>query len=234
VAVAPDREQSWMGKSISGHHDLHFTPVAYHEFEGWHVNGTPADCTQLGLYETGGLPDFVLSGLNHGSNIGHAYTISSGTVGAAFEAAFQGVPAFAASVWEVKEHNHGIDFDARESVEVFRTAAAVTRKIVDKVLEAGFPSSVQIVSINVPHDVRPDTKWVITSPHSLRYGRIFVSEDGVYRNRVYDEQSGRDAPFSDLAALEQGYVSIVPITLQLTSDAGRKELARALDVPLFE
>jgi 5'-nucleotidase len=233
TAVAPAQEQSWMAKSISGHHDLHLTPVTYHEFKGWHVNGTPADCTQLGLYETGERPDLVVSGLNHGANIGHAHILSSGTVGAAFEAAFQGVPAFAASVWQVKQQYRGTDFTAPESVKIFETAAAVTRQIVDKVMKAGFPASAQVIAINLPYDVTPDAKWVITTPHHVSYGQVFVPEAGVYRNHSTSELRGDEEPASDLAALTHGYVSIVPISLRLTSEAGRQELASLLDIPVF-
>jgi 5'-nucleotidase len=233
TAVAPDKEQSWMGKSISAHHDLHLTPVQYHEFTGFHVNGTPADCTQLGLYETGGKPDFVVSGINHGANIGHAHIMSSGTVGAAFEAAFQGVPAFAASVWQVKRNNKGVDFNAPESVEVFAAAAEITRKIIDKVMAAGFPSLAQVLAINMPYDVKPDAKWVVTKPHSVSYGRLFTLQGDKYQNTRNSELKGDEAPDSDLAAISQGYISIVPISLQLTSDAGRAELASILGVSVF-
>lgn len=234
VAVAPDREQSWMGKSISGHHELALTPISYHEFEGFHVNGTPADCTQLGLYETGKRPDFVVSGINHGANIGHAHIISSGTVGAAFEAALQGVPAFAVSVWQVKRLNPDMDFNAPASIELFKTAATVTRRVIDKVMAAGFPKSVQVIVINVAYDVTPDAKWAVTTPHTLSYGKLFdLQSNGMYKNLGSNELEVDKAPDTDLAALAKGYVSVVPLTLRLTSDAGRAELAEVLDAPIF-
>jgi 5'-nucleotidase len=234
VAVAPEKEQSWMGKSISGHHELTMTPVTYHEFDGWHVNGTPADCAQLGLYETGERPDFVVSGLNHGANIGHAHIMSSGTVGAAFEAAFQGVPAFAASVWQVKRMNPGADFNSVKSVDLFTTPADITLRIVQRVLAAGFPERAQVIAINIPFGVKPDAPWVVTKPHHIPYGRVFAGDGGVYRNAERAVLEGHEAPATDLAALAAGYISIVPITLQLSSRASRAELAALLDIPIFE
>jgi 5'-nucleotidase len=234
TAVAPAHEQSWMGKSISGHRGLTLEPVEFHEFKGYAADGTPADCTQLGLYALDQpLPDLVLSGVNHGANIGHAHIMSSGTVGAAFEAAFQGVPAFATSVWQVKRNNKDVDFNAPESVEIFANAAVVTRKIVDKVMAAGFPKRAQVIAINMPHNVTSDAEWVVTKPHTIAYGQLFALQDGKYHNTGSTELQVDQAPDSDLAALAKGYVSIVPISLRLTSDEGRAELADILGVRVF-
>ena len=235
VAVAPDREQSWMGKSISGHHQLHLTPITYHEFDGYHVNGTPADCAQLGLYETGARPDFVLSGINHGANIGHGHILSSGTVGAALEAAMQGVPAFATSAWGLHKDEGRPDLNVPETIDLFANAAAITRAIVEKVMRLGFPTDTQVIGINVPLTATLDTKWVVTKPHSVPYGQVFGAHpEGGYANNRYHILEGDEEQGTDLAALAQGYVSIVPISLQLTSAAGRADLARKLDIELSD
>lgn len=234
TAVAPAHEQSWMGKSISGHRDLLFEPAEHYEFKGHTVDGTPADSAQIGMYELfdGSLPDFVVSGINHGANVGVGHILSSGTVGAALEAAIQGVPAFASSVWNVKHANQGVDFSGVESVRLFEVAANITQAIIEKVMAKGFPKGIQVISVNLPHDVRPDAKWVVTKPHSEVYGKLFLSEEGVFRNKGYREPEDSMELDSDLAALARGHVSIIPIFIEITSHEKRAELARILDAEL--
>ncbi len=233
VAVAPEREQSWMGKSISGHHELHMTSVEYHEFKGYHVNGTPADCTQLGIHETGERPDFVVSGINHGSNVGNGFIASSGTVGAAFEAAFLGLPAFAVSIKRAGVAPAGTDWNAEETVNLFRAPASIARKIITKIMAAGFPSSVQVIAINMTLDVAEDAPWVVTHPHAVPYGRLFEKQaNGAYINRLRGEYRDEDIADSDLGAVLQGKVSIAPLTMTLSSDEGKDELAVQLGIDL--
>lgn len=234
-AIAPADEQSWKGKSISASHQpLTMLQVKYHEFDGYAVNGTPADCTQLGLFELhNSLPDLVVSGINNGANIGHAHIMSSGTVGAALEAAFQGVPAFAASVWRMKNNNKGVDFHSVEATKLFATPALISRQIIDKVMAAGFPTGVQVIAINMRYDVAPDAKWFVTEPHRLPYGKVFHKEEDQYLNRGDNELVGHEAPGSDLDVIAQGHVSIVPISVELTTEAGRQQLAQLLNIPIF-
>lgn len=234
TAVAPDREQSWMSKSISGHHELHMAPVQYHEFNGFNVNGTPADCTQLGIYETDPRPNFIVSGINHGANIGHGHIMSSGTVGAAFEAAFQGIPAFAVSVWKVKHSYKNIDLTAPESVNIFSNAAKIAFKIIRKVMQEGFPQSAQVIVINIAYDATIDSPWAVVSPHTISYGRVFSRQkNGKYKNSGDSELIDDKGGTSDLSALVRGYVSILPISLQLTSEVGKTELARLLNIEIL-
>jgi 5'-nucleotidase len=163
---------------------------------------------------------------------GVGHILSSGTVGAALEAAIQGVPAFASSVWNVKHANRGVDFNGVESVRLFETAASITQAIIEKVIAKGFPKGIQVISINLPHDVRPDAKWVVTRPHSEVYGKLFLSEQGVFRNKGYHELKDSVELDSDLAALARGHVSIIPIFIEITSREKRAELARILDAEL--
>lgn len=231
--VAPSKEQSWMGKSISGHHPMTLERMKYLEFDGWIVNGTPADCAQFGLYNVhDDLPAFVVSGINNGANIGHAHILSSGTVGAALEAALQGVPAFASSVWSMKQAHEGVDFNGQEAIELFRTAADITRKIVEKVMKTGFPEGIQVIAINLPHDVKPDAPWVITKPHRTPYGKLFVKDGDTYHNAGSTELQDSDDLESDLNALAKGYVSIVPLAIEMTTTSGQQRLSEILGAPI--
>ena len=106
--------------------------------------------------------------------------------------------------------------------------------LVDKVLEAGFPLLIQAVSIDLPRNVRSDSEWVVTSSHSLCSTTGCSWPRTAYTVIVSTTNSWvKMPPFNDLAALEQRYASIVPITLQLTSDTGCTGLVRTLGVPLL-
>ena len=155
-------------------------------------------------------------------------------MGAAFEAAFQGVPAFASSVWRMQDMYKTIDSNSAEATALFAVPATITRQIIDKVMTTGFPKSVQVVAINMPYDVKPDAQWVITEPHAVSYGRLFSLQEGKYVNVGNTELEGDEAPATDLEAIAKGYVSIVPISLQLTTKAGRQELSRILNAPIFK
>lgn len=235
-AIAPVHQQSWMGKSISGHRDLTFEPAKYHEFDGYKVGGTPADCAQIGLHELyaeGEQPHCVVSGINHGSNIGLGHILSSGTVGAALEAAMFGVPAFASSLWKLRDMAGTTDLTDKESVEYFVVAAQITAKIVKQVMEAGFPEDTQVIGINVPYNATVDSPWVVTRPHSVYYGQLFNKQpDGLFRNTSTGELDNGPESDTDIAVLAKGCVSIVPIAVQLTSTAHQERLAKALGIPI--
>lgn len=98
TVVAPSIEQSGVGHTITFQH-----PVVVHRehrdgrFFGWKVDGSPADCTKLGILELSPLrPDLIVSGINHGANVG-INVLYSGTVAAAIEGAFFGIPSIAVS-----------------------------------------------------------------------------------------------------------------------------------------
>lgn len=211
VAVAPAHEQSWVSKSISRHRPLTLVEAEYFEFKGFTVDGTPADCSQLGMYHVlDELPDFVVSGINIGSNVGYEEILSSGTVGAAIEAALQGVPAFAASVHYSRKTQELIDFDEQQAIEHFAVAAEITKKIIDRVMTAGFPANTHLISINMPWAVSTDAPWVITKPHTSRHEELFEQVDGKYKHRGGVGLREMAADDSDLAALNKGCVSILP------------------------
>jgi 5'-nucleotidase len=96
--VAPELERSAMGHAITMHKPLHATSVVTDSsVQAWRINGTPADCAKLGVEALlPEHPDLVLSGINHGSNLGRDIYYS-GTVSAAMEGMFLGVPSLALS-----------------------------------------------------------------------------------------------------------------------------------------
>lgn len=216
TVIAPDRERSAVGHGITLHEPLRVNPVPLNaHFKGLAVNGTPADCVKLGIYEIlPERPDLVVSGINPGANVGININYS-GTVAAAREAALFGIPAIAASV------------QGREVVNYPEVAAYVAR-LAQQMRQQGLPRGT-FINVNFPN--RP--------LHEIRGIRISRQGNGVFpdyfekrqdpRNRVYYWQGGDRQVFEadlaiDGAALEQDFISITPVKCDMTDYAALTEM----------
>lgn len=222
MAVAPLTVQSATSHGITFHEPLMTEEVAVNDsMRGFAVDGRPADCVKLALrtlwpqrYGDGSRPDLVVSGINSGANVG-INVIYSGTVAAAIEAAFLGVPAIAVSLH--------IGDPARTR---YGRAGTIARAIIDQVLEHPIdPHSV--ININIPRtesDDRPMpairvvdmNKAAGTSQYERR-----ESPDG--RDYYWAFGSGLDfertAGGSDVEALLLGDVTVTPLDYDLTDHA---------------
>lgn len=199
--VAPDVEQSSMSHAITGTRPLSYRKTKIAAFEAYRVNGTPADCVALGISQLGPV-DRVLSGVNLGHNIGHAIW-HSGTVAAAKQAALLGVPAiaFSAPPWE-----EPMDFGPIKA-GVNATLKSVLAGPPHPLLNVNFPA--------VPRGVR----W---TRQSFRHydGRMVPGEDPSGHRHFWFtvvpiEQVEEG---TDRWAVNQGYVSITPLRLDLTDE----------------
>ena len=204
--VAPDREQSATSSSLTLHHPLR----ARRARDGaMVVDGTPTDCVILAVGELlEERPDFVLSGVNHGANMGED-VLYSGTVAAAMEATVLGIPAVAVSYV-------GNDFENLDAWESLLTD--VLRQILER---PSFPQNT-LFSVNLPAVPVSEVKGVrVTSLGKRRYS------DSLTRAR---DPSGREyfwigggvtqwsgAPESDFRAVEEGFISVTPLHLDLTN-----------------
>src|SRR5438874_1143735 len=155
--LAPEREQSACGHALTLHR-----PLSVHRWgERRHsVNGTPSDCVNLGVL--GFLPErpvLVVSGVNHGSNLGDDVTYS-GTVSAAMEGTLLGVPSIAVSLVEGEE---------------FADAARVARQVAMRVLVSGLPS-MTLLNVNVPAGV-PKGVRLTRLGHRVYSGKIVEQAD---------------------------------------------------------
>jgi 5'-nucleotidase len=209
--VAPDREQSASSHAISLHRPLRITEVA----PRWYaVDGTPTDAVYLALNHVlrRARPDVVVSGVNHGSNLGND-VLYSGTVAAAMEGALLGCHALAVSLAAPPPHDfeHAADF-----------AAKLARKLV-----AARPPAPVLLNANVP--AGPIRGYRFTRLGRRNYGNAVV-EGRDPRGRSYywiggDSPIHEDLPGSDCnAVVDQGLASVTPIHLDLTHDALLQEL----------
>jgi 5'-nucleotidase len=212
TVVAPDRNRSGASNSLTLESPLRVEQLDSHLY---YVNGTPTDCVHIAI--TGLLdeePDMVISGVNHGANLGDD-VLYSGTVAAAMEGRFLGLPAIAVSL-VMEEGRH------------FETAVAVARRFVERMLDDPLPRDT-ILNVNVP-DVPLDQ---LQGVRSTRLGFRHRSEPVVKaldpKNRpVYwigPAGAGQDAgPGTDFHAVATGFASVTPIKVDLTDHRALDQL----------
>ena len=210
TVVAPERPRSASGHAITLHKPLRAERVAMlGGGEGFATNGTPSDCVVLGISALLPRCDLVVSGINHGPNLGEDLTYS-GTVSAAMEGAICGKPAIAVSV-------------ATEERVDYAPAARFMLRLVRLVLRHGLPPDV-LLNVNVPNCPEEALAGVaITHQGKRRYaGRVEQRIDP--RGRPYYWLGGEilqeiNREGSDGEAVRAGKISITPLHLDLTDYA---------------
>jgi 5'-nucleotidase len=207
TVVAPDRNRSGASNSLTL--DVPLRVLAYDEQKYLVVNGTPTDCVHLAI---SGLFDFehdmVVSGINDGANLGDD-VLYSGTVAAAIEGRFLGLPAIAVSL--VIEPNSGLHFS---------TAARVAAELVLRVQRTPLHQAT-ILNVNVPDLPYDALKGYQATRLGFRHRseRIVRSEDPRGRPVYWVGPAGvgHDAgPGTDFHAVSQGFVSVTPLQIDLT------------------
>ncbi len=217
TAVTPHCEKSWIGKAITTKKELTIEEIEYDDFHIFTIDGSPADCVQLGLYTImNEKPDLVVSGINQGENAGHARILSSGTVGAAMEAAFEGIPALAVSIALPYERKAETDLFDKKNRYIFENAAQITEKIVHKIYGKKM-NHIDVLSANIPFDATISTELIITKPFKDPYGKLFHQTKNGYLHRTPPLDFSVIKPGSDLAALYHKKISLTPISLDLVT-----------------
>jgi 5'-nucleotidase len=225
--IAPDSNRSASARSITTRSPIWVEEVEFDDgTTGFATEGTPVDCVRfadLGLL--GERPDLIVSGINHGSNLGDDVTYS-GTVAAAFEGLVLGVPAIAVSQ---QAGVGGMGYAGREFD--FTYSAGVAREIVRRVVEDGLSPST-LININCPAG-EPSGIEVTKLGKRLYDDELKLveeAEDGRRRYRIYGfEPSHEDEDGTDLNAVADGKVAITPIHFDLT-DHGEIERLDAWDL----
>jgi 5'-nucleotidase len=204
--VAPDREQSATSHSLTLHYPLRVRRAGD---DVQVVDGTPTDCVMLALGELlEERPDFVLSGVNHGANLGDD-VLYSGTVAAAMEATILGIPAIALS-HVGKDHDRLADW-----TEVL---ADLLQQLVNR---GDFPKET-LLNVNLP-PVRPDEiagVRVTTLGRRAYMGSLTRASDPNGREYFWiggGESKWWGGPDSDFRAIHEGFISVTPLHLDLTN-----------------
>jgi 5'-nucleotidase len=207
IVVAPDRDQSATSHSLTLHRPFR---IHRHGEDVYSVDGTPTDCVVTAFY---GLldahPDLVISGINHGPNMGED-VFYSGTVAAAIEGTIQGAMAIAASL---------VTREITDFAEPSRFVARLARTVIER----GLPGR-QLLNVNLPHRPWKDVKGVhITRLGSRTYRDTLVRKVDP-RGRDYYWIGGEDPvwaenPGTDFQSVHDGFVSVTPMRLDLTDDS---------------
>jgi len=225
--VSPAVQKSAVGRSISIMEPVRVSEVTIDGMKAYAVDGTPTDAVIIGIHKIMRRnPDLVVSGINIGENISSDSVTTSGTVGAALEAATQGIPAIAISL-QVPDIEKFEFFSASFD---FSSAKKVLKSYVETVLKNGFPPGVDILNVNIPSNYRGG--FEVTRLARKLY-RTKIEERVDPRGREYYWISGEEIEDAeegtDLNALRKGKISITPLTLDSTARINFKELERWFD-----
>ena len=208
--AAPDRERSATSQAITMHSPIRVDeyPVSDAAIKAWSIGGTPADCVKIAveaLMQTP--PDIIISGINHGPNLG-TDVLYSGTVSAAIEGSLHGIPAIAVSLdsWQAKDFSVAASF-----------ISSLARHIVANPLPPG-----TLLNVNIPPLAAAEIKGIsITKLGVRQYENIFEKRSDP-RGRTYYWMGGNivnndNDSNSDIVALQKGHISITPIHFDLTN-----------------
>ncbi|MFZ3147875.1 MAG: 5'/3'-nucleotidase SurE [Methanothrix sp.] len=228
VVAAPSGQMSGVGRSVSVFEPLRYVHVNLNGFSAYAVTGTPVDSVIIGIFAImkGELPDLVVSGINVGENISTDTVTTSGTIGAALEAASYGIPSIAASIQVVDQ---GDKFDMHQGGKhSFDVATQVLRRVAVKVLEHGLPEGVDVLNLNVPADATEDTEIVVTRL-ARKIFKTTVQERLDPRGRPYYWIDGElitsDEEGTDVQAVYQDRkISLTPLTLDSTARIDFKQI----------
>ena len=216
--IAPDREQSAASHALSLHHPLRIDEISENIYS---VDGTPTDCINLAV--NGILkdkrPDIIISGINKGENLGDDITYS-GTVSAAMEGTLLGIPSIAISLASRKNFY----FDTASYY-----ALIVAKYVIDKSLPVG-----TLLNVNIPNLPKTKIKGIkVTTQGKRVYGEPIVEKIDPRGRKYYwiggDELRFLNIKDSDLVAVNQGFVSVTPIKLDLTDSDFLRTLTNDLE-----
>lgn len=223
TVVAPESEMSAVGHSITLSNPLKVRKISKNNtFFGYGVNGTPADCVKIAVQELiEKRPDIILSGINHGANVG-INVLYSGTVSAATEGTFLGIPSAALSL------------DAGKNPD-FQFAASFSRKIIDYIIKNNLNRNTAL-NVNIPSVPKDEIRGVALTRQSMRlytekYEKRIDPRGNTYYWLTGEFSSGKREKDADTDLLPQKMITITPITYDLTC---LKELERLAEKALPE
>jgi 5'-nucleotidase len=226
AVIAPDGNRSAMARSITTRRPLWVQEVDFGDgTHGYATDGTPVDCVRLanlGLVE-GFEAELVVSGINHGSNLGDDITYS-GTVAAALEAIVLGLPGIAVSQ---QSSARELDFKVGTAFD-FGVAATFTARLVAELEAAPLPVGT-LLNVNVPCPPANGVEVARLGKRVYQDELSLVDQSGEKRRlyKIYGDASyERDETGTDLAAVAQGKIAVTPVHFDLTDREGLSVLER--------
>jgi len=225
VVVAPHSQQSAVSHSITLHKPLRCVPESDFPVEGvsaYSTNGTPTDAILLGMHAVlSEKPHLVVSGINAGPNLGGDVTYS-GTVAGAMEGVVGGIPSIAVSMGAFE------NLDYSECADFTRSLGGI--------VASGVFSKEVLLNVNYPNLPRDRIKGIAVTRLGIRWYDDVVHERVDPRGGKYYWITGKKVlvgrdPGTDAFELERGYISITPLSLDLTCTAALDSVAEILSCP---
>jgi 5'-nucleotidase len=225
TVVCPDRERSATGHGLTLHQPIRaelVESIFHPSVPAWACSGTPADCVKLALWALlDRKPDLVLSGINHGANLG-TDVLYSGTVSAAMEGVIEGIPAIALSL---------TSFTARD----FTPAADFACHLVTQLERHPLPELL-LLNVNVPAVSAAAIVGVAMTHQGIRRyvdvfekrvdprGKTYYWLAGELLEEIEDPEGFADFAMTDVQAIRDNYITITPLQYNLTSGRGLSAL----------
>ncbi len=202
--VAPDREISATSLALTLHHPLRVKGIVNNIFA---VNGTPADCIYLALQLLlPGKPDLILSGINHGPNLGQQDIAYSGTVAGALQGSFMGIPSVSLSLSPNKSGHYDFNF-----------AAGIARTVSRKILSSPFPKGITL-NINIPPP--PFREFKLVKLGQKRYHPEILTNTDPRGQPYYWIGTGSPRAEgdeeSDVKVIQKGFTTVTPLHKDMT------------------
>lgn len=220
VVVAPDKPQSGMGHAITINSTLRINKVTiYGVKEEYSCTGTPVDCVKIAVNRIlKRKPDLCVSGINHGAN-SSINVIYSGTMSAAVEGAIEGIPSIGFSLCQ-----HSIDAD-------FTASKKIVKIIAERVLKNGLPKDV-CLNVNIPKSKYDELKGIKVCRQARANWIEELDERKDPSGNSYFWLTGRFDNYdlgkkdTDIWALDNNYVSVVPTQFDMTAHASLKQIEK--------
>ncbi len=228
VVIVPSGQRSGTGKALTLDRPIRITERTNIEHCRFIVHdGLPADSIVLALSMIDKV-DLFVSGINAGANLGYHRMLTSGTVGAALEAAIQGYPAIAVSLAVGPEYWFS---NMRDDSNLERVCAQ-TVALIERVLQKGLPSGSDALNVNFPANLSEESKFVVSKPTTVGVANRLEKRTDPYGGSYYWIRGGEvESRASDdaLEVLERNNISISPIVIEGVRDEDIENLRRFLE-----
>jgi len=219
LVVAPATQQSGIGHALTLFEPIRVTATTMNDGSEAHmVSGTPTDAVIIGIFQIADVkPNLVISGINIGENLGKSELTTSGTIGAAMEAAVHGIPALSVSMQvtrgDIKFHDGHVDLD-------FSHAQKMTERVARMILKKGLPEGVDFLNLNIPS--HPESDRIQLTRLGERMYRVHITERLDPRGKPYYWIDGDsvedDDEGTDVHTLKrERCATLTPISLDATS-----------------